>query len=106
MRIARCGQALCATIAAAKSPTDPQTGAPWADKHNPDPAQQGRPLVGVYVLYNMVPDGPGKWSGTLYNVDDGHTYPGHLFELGPRAIKIEGCGALGICGGQNMSRLR
>jgi uncharacterized protein (DUF2147 family) len=106
VRIAKCGgQALCASVAAPKSPVDPQTGAPWTDRNNPDAAQRGRPLVGVYVLYNMMPDGPGKWSGYLYNTDDGHTYPGHLSELGPRAIKVEGC-ALGICGGQNMTRIR
>lgn len=107
VRVAKCGgEALCATIAAAKSPVDPQTGAPWTDKHNPDPRARGRPLVGVYVLYNMMPDGPGKWSGQLYNTDDGHTYPGHLYELGARTIKVEGCGALGICGSQNMTRIR
>ncbi|MDR3420722.1 MAG: DUF2147 domain-containing protein [Xanthobacteraceae bacterium] len=105
VRVAKCSQALCATIAAAKSPVDPETGQPWTDKNNPDPAERGRPLVGVTVLYNMVPDGPGKWSGTLYNTDDGHTYPGHLLDIDPRTIRIEGC-ALGICGGKNLSRIQ
>jgi uncharacterized protein (DUF2147 family) len=53
----------------------------------------------------MTPDGPGKWSGYLYNTDDGHTYPGHLLEIDHSTIKIEGC-ALGICGGRNMSRIQ
>jgi uncharacterized protein (DUF2147 family) len=104
VRVAPCGQALCATLAAPKTPIDPETGASWTDKHNHDPGQRGRPLVGVYVLYNMVPDGPGKWSGTLYNVDNGNTYPGHLLDVGPETIRIEGCVLL--CGGQNLSRLR
>ncbi len=106
VRIAKCGQqALCATVAAAKSPVDPDTGQPWTDKHNPDPNERGRPLVGVYVLYNMIPDQPGRWSGTLYNTDDGHTYPGHLLELNQSTVRIEGC-AIGICGGRNLTRLR
>jgi len=106
VRIAKCGQqALCATVAAAKSPVDPDTGQPWTDKHNPDQNARMHPLVGVYVLYNMLPEAPGKWSGTLYNTDDGHTYPGHLLETGPRSIRIEGC-AIGICGGRNLTRIR
>lgn len=108
VRIANCSrgsQALCATVAAPKSAVDPETGQPWTDKHNPDPNERGRPLVGVTVLYNMMPDGPGKWSGTLYNTDDGHTYPGHLLETGPRSTRVEGCGPLGLCGGRNMTRL-
>jgi uncharacterized protein (DUF2147 family) len=108
VRIAKCGQgreALCATVAAAKSPVDPETGQPWTDKHNPDPNQRGRQLVGVYVLYNMITDQPGRWSGTLYNTDDGHTYPGHLLELNQSTVRIEGC-AIGICGGRNLTRIR
>jgi uncharacterized protein (DUF2147 family) len=105
VRVAPCGGALCAFIAKTKSPVDPETGRPWTDKFNPDPAQRGRPLVGVAVLYNLVPDGPGRWSGRLYNVDNGNGYAGRLLELGPTTIRVEGC-AIGICGGQNMSRIK
>ena len=105
VRVSACGRALCATLASPKSPTDPATGAAWTDKNNIDPAQRGRPLVGVFVLSAMLPDGPGRWSGQLYNTDDGHTYPGHLVEIDRRTIRIESC-ALGICGGKNLSRIR
>lgn len=105
VRVAACGKALCATIASAKTPTDPATGAPWTDMHNADPALRGRPLVGIHVLSGMQPDGPGKWSGQLYNTDDGQTYPGHLIEVDHKTIRIEGC-ALGICGGRDLSRIQ
>jgi len=105
VRVSSCGRALCATLASPKSPTDPATGAAWTDKNNIDPGQRGRPLVGVFVLSGMLPDGPGRWSGELYNTDDGHTYPGHLVEIDRRTIRIEGC-ALGICGGKNLSRIQ
>jgi uncharacterized protein (DUF2147 family) len=105
VRVGPCGGALCATIAAPKSQVDPETGRPWTDKNNPDPAQRGRPLVGVPVLYGLVLDGPGRWSGRLYNVDNGNSYAGHLLELGPTTIRVEGC-AIGICGGQNMTRIK
>ena len=105
VRVSSCGRALCATLASPKSPTDPATGAAWTDKNNIDPGQRGRPLVGVFVLSGMLPDGPGRWSGELYNTDDGHTYPEHLVEIDRRTIRIEGC-VLGICGGKNLSRIQ
>ncbi len=105
VRVSSCGSALCATIASPKSPIDPATGAPWTDKNNPDPGQRGRPLVGVAVLSSMMPDGPGKWSGQLYNTDTGLTHVGHLLELDHRTIRVEGCAA-DICGGQNMTRIQ
>jgi len=105
VKVAMCGGALCAIIATPKSAYDPETGRPWTDKHNPDPAQRGRPLVGVPVLYGLVQEGPGRWSGRLYNIDNGNSYAGHLLELGPTTIRVEGC-AIGICGGQNMSRIK
>ena len=54
VRVGPCGAALCATIAKPKSSVDPQTGLPWTDKNNPDPAHRGRPLIGVPVLYGLV----------------------------------------------------
>jgi uncharacterized protein (DUF2147 family) len=50
VKVGPCGAGLCATIASPKSTVDPETGRPWTDKYNPDPAQRGRPLVGVPVL--------------------------------------------------------
>jgi len=104
VRVSSCGAGLCATIASPKSRVDPATGGPWTDKNNPDPAKRGRPLVGVAVLSSMVPDGEGRWSGQLYNVDNGNSYSGRLREIDGKTIRIEGC-VLGICGGQNMSRI-
>jgi uncharacterized protein (DUF2147 family) len=105
VRIAPCSGYLCAILVQTKSPVDPETGQPWTDKHSHDPAQRNRPLIGTAVLYYLVPDGPGKWSGRLYNVDDGGTYEGHLLELNAGTVRVEGC-AVGICGGQNMRRIQ
>ena len=62
-------------------------------------------LLGVPVLYGLVPDGAERWSGRLYNIDNGNSYAGHLLELGPATIRVEGC-AIGTCGGQNMTRIK
>jgi Uncharacterized protein conserved in bacteria (DUF2147) len=58
VRVGPCGAALCATIAKPKSSVDPQTGLPWTDRNNPDPARRSRPLIGVPVLYGLVPESP------------------------------------------------
>ena len=101
LRIRNCGDAMCGSIAAAR----PSTGQPVTDKNNTDPSQRNRSLVGVQVLHSMRPSGPGKWTGRLYNVEDGKTYTGNLIEVGPDAIRIEGCW-LGVCGGENLTRAK
>jgi uncharacterized protein (DUF2147 family) len=95
IRIVNCGAALCGHVAKAR--IDSATGKPAHDR-------RGRPITGLQILIGMRADGPGKWAGQLYNEDDGNVYPGHLVELGPGKIRIEGC-ALGICGGDELSRV-
>ena len=106
VRVSSCGKALCGRIAAAKTPFDPDTGRPWTDKNNPDPRLRTRPLVGVEVFMSMMPDGPGKWSGRLYDTSGGQTVPGHLTEINRNTIRIEGCAAPSLCGGQNLTRTK
>jgi uncharacterized protein (DUF2147 family) len=98
IRISACGRNLCGFIAQSSQRN-------MTDKNNADPAKRNRPLVGVETLISMQPNGAGKWSGRLYNDDDGMTYPGNLIELGPSSIRVEGC-ALGICGGDELTRLK
>jgi uncharacterized protein (DUF2147 family) len=105
LRIHGCGGAVCANVVRMKEANDPATGRPWTDKNNIDPGKRNRPLVGVGVLISMRPEGPGKWTGQLYNMDDGKTYTGNLVEVGPDTVRIEGC-FLGICGGENLSRIK
>ena len=62
-------------------------------------------LMANDTLMGMRPTGPGKWTGRLYNVEDGNTYTGHLIELGPDTIRLEGC-ALFFCGGEHLTRVK
>jgi uncharacterized protein (DUF2147 family) len=62
-------------------------------------------VVGIQLLIAVKPNGPGNWSGHLYNVDDGKTYPGNLIELTPSSVRVEGC-SLGVCGGDELTRLK
>jgi uncharacterized protein (DUF2147 family) len=104
VRVSSCGKGLCGRIAVTKSPTDPDTGKPWTDKDNPNADLRNRPLTGVEVFISMMPDGDGKWSGTLYNTNGGQTVPGHLYEVDGKTIKVEGC-AGNMCGSQNLTRV-
>ena len=41
--------------------------------------------------------GSNKWSGQIYNADDGGTYASNIAVAGPNSLSVEGCvGAL--CG--------
>jgi uncharacterized protein (DUF2147 family) len=103
--ITSCGDELCGVMASTPAANDPATGAPWTDKNNRDPTLRGRPLAGVPVLIGMQPKGNGKWSGHLYNTDDGKTYSGNLIEIDANTIRIEGC-LLFLCGGDNLTRIQ
>jgi uncharacterized protein (DUF2147 family) len=105
IRVRPCGPNLCGFIVQFSSQIDPTTGRPFTDKKNADPAKRDRPLVGAEVLISMHYEGPTKWSGQVYNVKDGQNYSGNLIEIGPSSIRIEGCW-LGICGGQELTRVR
>lgn len=106
VKVSSCGKALCGTLVRTKSPFDPATGKPWTDKNNLDAAKRDRPLLGVEVFISMMPDGPGKWSGKLYDTNGGQFVSGHLIEINAKTIRIEGCAAATLCGGQNMKRLQ
>ena len=105
IRIQRCGSALCGVIASMTPPNDPETGRPWTDKHNPDQTRRGTPLVGLQVFIDMQPAGAGKWSGQLYNTDDGRSLRGNLIERNAEVLRVEGC--VGTrCGGENLIRVK
>lgn len=105
VRIANCGGAICGTLTWLQEPNDPATGKPRTDKNNADASLRGRPLIGVTIVVSMKPNGPDKWSGQVYNAEDGKTYTGSFALTGANAAKLEGC-ALGglVCKGQTWTR--
>jgi uncharacterized protein (DUF2147 family) len=106
IRVADCGGALCGTIIWLKEPNDPETGKPKTDKHNSDASKRSRPLIGVQIVLGMKPAGDGKWSGQVYNAEDGKTYSGNLTFSGGNALQLQGC-ALGglVCKGQTWTKV-
>jgi uncharacterized protein (DUF2147 family) len=106
IRIADCGGALCGTIIWLKEPTDPDTGKPKTDKNNSDAAKRSRPLLGVQIVLGMKPNGADKWSGQVYNAEDGKTYSGNLTYSGGTSLQLQGC-ALGglVCKSQTWTKV-
>jgi uncharacterized protein (DUF2147 family) len=106
IRIADCGGALCGTIIWLKEPNDPDTGKPKTDKNNSDSAKRSRPLIGVQIVLGMKPAGEGKWTGQVYNAEDGKTYSGNLTFPGGGSLQLQGC-ALGglVCKGQTWTKV-
>ena len=90
VRVSNCGGSLCGAIAWLAEPIDPKTGKPAVDDNNPDPSKRNRSMIGVRI-FGMKPDGSNRWSGWIYNADDGKTYNGTVELLGPNALKVEGC---------------
>ena len=104
VRISSCGDALCGRVVWLKEPIDPQTGKPKTDKHNPDAAKKNRPMLGVQVVNGLKPAGENKWSGTIYNADDGKTYSSNLMLQSATKAKVEGCVMSVLCKGENWTR--
>jgi uncharacterized protein (DUF2147 family) len=89
VRIAPCGPNLCGTIVGLAKPLN-KLGQPKVDKENPNAALRNRPIIGLTILSNMVPQSDNEWAGTIYNADDGRTYSSYIKLSGDR-MKVKGC---------------
>jgi uncharacterized protein (DUF2147 family) len=95
MKVARCGDAICSTIAWLKDPND-QKGKPKVDLNNADASKRSRPIIGTSIILPMKADGADKWSGQVYNAEDGKTYSGSFTLSGANKADLKGCVAI-IC---------
>ena len=71
VRFAKCGEAMCGTLAWLKDPNGPAK-------------------VGQRIFYDMKPTGDGKWSGSAFNPEDGKTYAGTMTLAGDK-LTTAGC---------------
>jgi uncharacterized protein (DUF2147 family) len=91
VRVADCGGVLCGKIVSLKEPNDPQSGKPKIDKNNADADKRSRAIIGVQILIGLKPDGANKWSGQVYNPEDGKTYAASVTLPNASTIKVQGC---------------
>jgi uncharacterized protein (DUF2147 family) len=67
---------------------------------------RSRPVIGVLIVLGMKPSGTAnKWSGQVYNAEDGKTYSGSITLVDAKTLTLKGC-ALGglICKNQTWTR--
>ena len=89
VRIAPCGAALCGTILRAR---DLQG------------QEQSYPHVGRWMIRNMAPDGPGRWTdGDIWDPRNDRTFRSKM-ELSGNSLTVSGC-VLGFCQSQVWSRV-
>jgi uncharacterized protein (DUF2147 family) len=107
VRLTSCGGAVCGTIIALKQPNDPDTGKPQTDRNNADANLRNRRVIGIQIVLGMKPSGgANRWSGRVYNAEDGETYTGNITMQTPNTLKLEGCVLGGmICKGQTWTRV-
>jgi uncharacterized protein (DUF2147 family) len=104
VRVSKCGGGICGVVVWLREPINPANRKPQVDDKNPNPALAKRPMIGLPLFSGMRPVGPAKWSGQIYNADDGSTYASNIAVTGPDTLKVEGCmGA--FCGGENWTRI-
>ena len=103
VKISKCGGGICGHIVWLREPMDTATGQPATDSKNPNPALAKRSMIGLPLFSGMQPAGPNKWSGQIYNADDGNTYASSITLTSIETLRVEGCvGAL--CGGETWTR--
>lgn len=105
VRVSKCGHGICGVVVWLRDPIDSATGKPAVDDKNHNPSLARRPMIGLPLFQGMAQSGPNKWSGQIYNADDGNTYASNISVAGPSTLRVEGCvGAL--CGGETWTRSR
>ena len=97
VRIAPCGANVCGTVIWTKNTAQ-------KDENNPNAALKNRSVVGINMI-TMKPDGNRKWSGTLYNPQDGKTYSGSLTLNDANSLSLSGCVAGIFCRSQTWTRV-
>jgi uncharacterized protein (DUF2147 family) len=103
IRVAKCGKAMCGTVAWLRDP-DPQTGQPPLDVKNPNPSLRSRKVLGIRI-FAMEQDNTGSWTGGIYNSDDGQTYKGRLVPRGEDEVEVQGCAGF-LCGSEVWTRAK
>src|ERR1017187_4747240 len=89
--VSRCGAALCGRVVWLKSPIDSATGKPQVDDKNTNPRLAKRPIIGLQLFSGMRSQGPRKWSGRIYNADDGKSYTSNVTLVDSTKLNVQGC---------------
>jgi uncharacterized protein (DUF2147 family) len=98
VRIDHCGGKMWGIVSWEKTP--------GFDNESLDPAKKGRPLLGTPVLFAMAPARePGKWSGEVYNSQNGKMYQATISLANENTLDLEGCLVWPLCQTQQWTRV-
>jgi uncharacterized protein (DUF2147 family) len=103
VRVSRCGGGLCGTVVWLRDPIDSATGKPQVDDKNENPSLRRRPMIGLQMFIGMRAAGLNKWSGRIYNADDGKTYASTVTYQEGDKLEVQGCVG-SLCGSETWSR--
>jgi len=106
IRIDRCGpgqKLVCGKVVWLKTPTF-DNGAPRTDLKNPDPKNRARPLIGLQLIDGLKPD-DAKFTGELYNIEEGKIYTVSLERENEAELNVSGCMLKILCGSQTWTRV-
>ena len=106
IRIDHCGpnqNLVCGKVVWLKIPTT-DAGAPRTDVKNPDPKKRARPVIGLQLIDGLKPD-DRKFSGEIYNVEEGKTYAVSLERESASELSISGCLLKVLCGSQTWTKV-
>lgn len=74
------------------------------DANNPDASLRSRPVMGMLMIRDFKPAGPGKWKdGKIYDPNSGKTYGSKMSANPDGTLKVEGCVAV-VCQAQTWKR--
>jgi uncharacterized protein (DUF2147 family) len=105
IRISHCSTTLCGTIVWLKVPVNSATGKPQVDDKNANPALTKRPIIGINIFKAMKAVANNKWSGAIYNADDGNSYSSDVIVAGPKKLEVRGCVMGILCGGETWTKV-
>ena len=106
IRIDRCGPAqklVCGKVVWLKTPTS-ETGTPRTDLKNPDPKKRSRPVMGLQLIEGLKPD-EDKFTGEIYNIEEGKIYTVSLERESEAELSVSGCMLRVLCGSQTWTRV-
>lgn len=100
IRIVDCNSRMWGIIASEKTPGT-------LDKNNPDKAKRTRATLGIPILLNMTKeeDEKDKWEGKIYDPIRGKLFSSSIQVKTPTTLRVEGCVAMVLCGGQTWTRV-
>ena len=105
VKVSDCQGALCGRVVWLKEPLDPETRRPRTDKRNPDASKRGQPMLGLNVVHGLQPIGENKWSGAIYNADEGRSYAVNVKLVSSNKLALQGCVLRVFCKSQTWTRV-